>query len=95
MGEHSKVVSDGMKLVCSAFSSILNPIGFVRGSGRKWLREMDGFSETVWLSRSGATYGAPYSPSISLLIDLTAVRQCDGVRFWLGHHETMLIDVTP
>jgi hypothetical protein len=91
MAEHSEIVSEGMKRVCSAITTILRPIDFKRGNGRKWVRQRDGFVETIWLSRSGATYGAPYSPSISLLIDLSSVRSSDGRRADLGRHETMLI----
>ena len=54
-------------------------------------REIDGFSETIWLSRGGATYGAPHSPSISLQLDLTSVRLSDGKRVDLGRHATQLL----
>lgn len=91
MGEHSKIVAEGMKRVCSAMTQIVRPIGFTRGNGRKWERDLDGFKETLWLSRSGATYGAPNSPSIDLLIDLASVRASDGKRADLGRQTTKLI----
>ena len=91
MGEHSKIVAEGMKRVCSAFTKIVHPIGFTRGNGRKWEREFNGFRETLWLSRSGATYGAPSSQSISLQIDLVSVRLCDGKRVDLSRDVTQFI----
>jgi hypothetical protein len=86
MGEHSKVVSEGMKRVCSAFTLIVQPLGFKRGNGRKWVRLFDGFEETIYLSRSGATYGAPYSPSISIQLDLISVCAANQARSYLDHH---------
>ena len=91
MGEHSKIVAEGMKRACSAITQIVHPIGFTRGNGRKWERDVDGFKETLWLSRSGATYGAPYSPSINLEIDLVSVRTSDGKRAALSRHATKRI----
>ena len=91
MGEYSKIVVEGMKRVCSAFTLLVRPFGFKRGSGRKWARELDGFEETIFVSRSGASYGAPHSPSISLQIDLASVRISDSKRVHLDHHTVELI----
>lgn len=91
MGEDSKVVSDGMKQVCSALTKMLRPLGFKRGNGRKWIREVEGFKETIFVSRSGASYGAPYSPSITLRLDLSSVRLSDGKSIILGNSVTQYI----
>jgi hypothetical protein len=86
MGTHSNVVTEGMKRVCSAFTRIVQPLAFKRGTGRKWARQLDGFEETIFISRSGATYGAPCSPSISLQLDLVSSRVSDQERVDLNHH---------
>jgi hypothetical protein len=91
MDSYSKVVAEGMKRVCSAFTNIARPFGFKRGNGRKWVRQYDGVEETIFLSRSGATYGAPISPSISLQLDLSSVRTGDRQRAYLSHHATQMI----
>ncbi len=91
MGEYSKVVSDGMKRVCSAITKMVQPLGYKRGNGRKWVRNVAGIEETIFLSRSGANYGAPYSPSIDLQIDLSSTRLSDSARSYLGRHETQRI----
>lgn len=90
MGTYSKVVAEGMKRVCSAFTKMLQPLAFKRGSGRKWTRQLEGFEETIFVSRSGATYGAPYSASISLQIDLISIRVSDRARADLHHHTIQL-----
>jgi hypothetical protein len=91
MKNYSNFVADGMKQVCSAFTTYVQPLGFKRGSGRKWLRKIDGFDELIAISRSGATYGAPYSASISLQLDLLSTRIVDGDRVHLSHHDTGMI----
>jgi len=90
MKSYSTVVADGMKRVCSAFTKIVQPLGFKRGNGRKWVRHIEGFEETIVVSRSGATYGAPYSPSISLQLDLLSTRESDKDRAHLSHHTVQL-----
>ena len=91
MDSYWKVVAEGMKRVCSAFTNIAKPSGFKRGIGRKWVRQFDGFEETMFLSRSGATYGAPATPSISLQIALSSTRTSDQQRVDLSHHATQKI----
>lgn len=91
MESHSKLVAEGMKRVCSAFTKIVQPLGFKRGKGRKWVRQLNAFEETVFVSRSGATYGAPFSPSISLQLALSSIRISDRESDHLSHHTTQLI----
>lgn len=91
MESYSKVVAEGMKRACSAFTQIVQPLSFKRGNGRKWVRQIDGFEETVFILRSGATYGAPASPSISLQLALSSSRLSDGKRAYLSHHFTTKI----
>jgi len=91
MESRSKVVAEGMKRVCSAFTKIVQPLGFKRGNGRKWTRQFNGFEETVFVSRSGATYGAPFSASISLQLDLSSIRVSDKMSTHLSHHTTQLM----
>ncbi len=91
MGKYSAIVSEGMKRVCSDFTGVVKPLGFKRGQGRKWLRHHGEIEELIYLSRSGATYGAPASASISLQIDLSSRRGIDGPRHYLDHHATVLL----
>jgi hypothetical protein len=91
MGTYSTVITEGMKRVCSAFTQIVQPLAFKRGTGRKWARQLDGFEETIFISRSGASYGAPHSPSISLQLDLVSVRVSDQEHAGLNHHTIQLI----
>ncbi|MCW3846422.1 hypothetical protein OF829_04165 [Sphingomonas sp. LB-2] len=91
MESYSKIVAEGMKRACSAFTKIVQPVGFKRGAGRKWVRQIDGLEETIHVSRSGATYGAPYSPSISLQLDLSSTRVSDNKRAYLSRHTTTMI----
>ena len=88
MGEYSQIVIEGMKRACSDFTKIVQPFGFKRGKRRTWTRQSDGADETIYLSICGATYGAPYSPSISLKLSLSSRRGVDGVHHYLGDHET-------
>jgi len=78
MRTYSKVVTEGINRACDAFSEIVQPSGFNRGSGRKWLRNVEGFEEAIFILRSGATYGAPGSPSVSLQLSLSSIRISDG-----------------
>ncbi|NKJ40849.1 hypothetical protein FHW94_000293 [Novosphingobium sp. SG720] len=91
MESFSNVVATGMRRVCAAFSQIVMPYGFKPQKGRKWVRESEPFEEIIWISRSGATYGAPHSPSISLQLSLTSIRLRDEQRTDLSHHESGLI----
>ncbi len=91
MGRYSRVVDEGMKRVCSAFTQIAQPFGFKRGNGRKWVRQLNGLEETMFVSRSGATYGAPRSPSISLQLDLASIRLNDRESVHLHHNTTQMI----
>ena len=91
MKSYSKVVAEGMKRVCSAFTKIVQPFGFKRGNGRKWVRQLDDVEETIFVSRSGATYGAPFSPSISLQLALSSIRASNKERADLSHHTTEMI----
>src|SRR5689334_6861778 len=88
MESYSKVVAEGMKRVCSAFTKIVQPSGFKRGNDRKWVRQLNGTEETIFVSRSGGTYGAPYSPSISLQLALSSTRANDGKSAHLSHYTT-------
>ncbi|WP_156442837.1 MULTISPECIES: hypothetical protein [unclassified Sphingomonas] len=90
MKSYSNVVAEGMKRVCSAFTGFVQSLGFKRGSGRKWVRQIDGFEEVIFISRSGATYGAPGSPSISLQLDLSSVCLGNGEKAYLDHHTIQL-----
>lgn len=91
MGTYSKVVSEGMKRVCSAFTTIVQPLTFKRGTGRKWTRHIDGFEESIYASRSGDTYGARHSPSISLNIALVSIRVSDKKRATLDRYAAQLL----
>lgn len=91
MNSYSKVVAEGMERVCIAFTNIAQPMGFKRGNGRKWARQLDGFDETIFLSRSGATYGAPASPSIWLQLAFSSIRTSDQEPAYLSHHATKII----
>ena len=91
MKSYSNVVAEGMKRVCSAFTGFVQSLGFKRGSGRKWVRQIDGFEEVIFISRSGATYGAPYSASISLQLDLSSTRLSDVKNIYLNRHQIQLI----
>jgi hypothetical protein len=88
MGEHSQVVADGMKRACSDLTKIVSPLGFKRGQGRTWVRQSDEIEEKIYLSRSGSSYGAPVTPSISLQLSLTSQKVPEGQRHYLSHHET-------
>lgn len=87
MGEFSQIVAEGMKRVCSEFTKILQPSGFKRGKRRSWVRVNGETEETIYVSRSGASYGAPYSASISLRLDLASRKGIDGPRNHLHHHD--------
>jgi hypothetical protein len=88
MGEYSQVVADGMKRASSDFTKIVQPLGFSRGPRRFWVRQSGDAEEAIYISRSGATYGAPHSPSITLQLDLSSRRGIHGPRHSLSHHET-------
>ncbi|MBA4087098.1 MAG: hypothetical protein C0491_04775 [Novosphingobium sp.] len=88
MQSYSKVVAEGMERVCSAFDQIVLPLGFERERGRKWIRKTEGFEELIFVSRSGSTYGAPHSASISLQLAAASVRLTDGHRTDLSKHVT-------
>lgn len=88
MGEHSAIVADGMKRVCSAFTEMVQPLGFKRGNGRSWVRENENIEERIYISRSGSSYGAPASPSIDLQLSLSSRRGLEAARHTLSHHET-------
>jgi hypothetical protein len=91
MGEYSQVVADGMKRACSDFTKIVQPLGFKRGPRRSWVRKSGEAEECIYISRSGATYGAPRSPSISLQLDLSSRRGIDSPRHYFSHHETGML----
>ncbi|MCB5426547.1 hypothetical protein H0274_14890 [Altererythrobacter sp. CC-YST694] len=87
MGEHSAVVAEGMKRVCSAFTTIVHPLGFKRGNGRVWVRQHGETEERIYISRSGNSYGAPRTPSIDLQLGLASRRGIDDP-VHLDHHTT-------
>lgn len=91
MGTYSKLIAEGMMRVCRAFTHIAQPLAFKKGNGRKWTRRLEGFQETIFISRSGATYGAPHSKSISLQLDLVSIRLSDQSSAYLSHHDIQLI----
>ena len=78
MGEHSAVVAEGMKRVCSAFTKIAKPFGFRRGNGRVWSRRNGSREEVIRLFRHGSTYGAPVTPSIDLRVILFVDEDAEG-----------------
>ncbi|MBL44994.1 MAG: hypothetical protein CMN71_09875 [Sphingomonadaceae bacterium] len=88
MSDFSKTVSDGMKRASSAFTGIVGPKGFRRGSGRKWVRQVDGCEEQISITRSGATYGMPSSARVILQVALSSRQLPDGAAIHLSHHET-------
>jgi hypothetical protein len=88
VGEYSQVVAEGMKRVCSDFTKLLQPLGFKRGKRRSWVRLSGETEEIIYLSRSGNSYGAPYSPSITLQLSLSSQKVPDGQRHYFSHHET-------
>lgn len=88
MAEFSEVVAAGMKRVCNDFSEIVRPLGFKKGKNRSWVRQIGQAEETIYVSRSGATYGPPYSASINLQVALASRLGIDGQRQYLDHHTT-------
>jgi hypothetical protein len=77
-----------MKQVCSAFTTMMEPLGFKRGNGRAWVRQHGETEERIYVSRRGSSYGAPGTPSIDLQLSLASRRGVDDPGKTLDHHTT-------
>ena len=77
-----------MKRVCTAFTKIVQPLGFKRGNGRTWVRQHGEIEEKIYISRSGSSYGAPRTPSIDLQLGLASRRGIEGPHRYLDHYTT-------
>lgn len=70
--ETSKIVSIGMKRVCSDFTKRVQDLGFEKSGRRSWRRVSDKNVDIIHFHRGGSSYGRPINNSIDIRIEISS-----------------------
>jgi len=68
--ELSKIVRKGVDKAYDEFTNKIIELGFSRNKKTTWVRLNKNTADVILLSRSGASYGAPYNASVTININL-------------------------
>ena len=67
-GSLTQVVRTGLESACKEFTVFAAPLGFARTKKMFWTRQREHTVEFVHFHRSGSSYGAPLSASVSIRV---------------------------
>lgn len=76
----SELVKAGVARLCTDFTKLVAPLGFVRTNSRsrEWTAQIRGRLCSIYFHRSGSTYGAPLNNSVRIRVHFS-FKAVDGL----------------
>ena len=83
--ELSQIVRKGVDKAYEEFSTRVEKLGYIRNKKTLWVRPGQNTADVITLSRSGASYGAPYNASVTININLL-------IRVFNDYHDFLIFN---